>query len=590
MSGALTEELVAIARAVRSAPHGQKEAIYRAAAERLGVTAGTVKRQLRDKGLLTSGRKQRADAGDTALTRAEGDSIAALLMESTRQNGKRLLSLEDAVITLRANGIITAGRVDEDTGEFFPLSISAISRALTGYGLHPDQLLEPAPVTELQSLHPNHVWEIDASLCVLYYLKRSADEKANGLRVMGAAEFYKNKPANFAKIERDRVWRYCITDHNSGGGYVEYVFGGESGENLCSVFINAIQHRGPNDPMHGVPFLPMLDPGSANTGALFLNLCRALQCPPQINAVGNPRAKGQVEKFHDIVERKFESSLKLVPVHSLEELNTKARRWNIWFNATAIHSRHGKTRNAQWLTIRPEQLRIAPPADLCRELARTAPEGRKVTPKLTISFRGLEFDVSTVPEVMVGQEVMVCRNPWRENAAQIVLRDAEGHEIIHVVDAVERNEAGFRIDAPVIGQRYKAHADTPVQKNSKRLEIIITGQTAEEEQKKARKDKVLPFGGRIDPYKHMDPAQVPHYLPKQGTALGISAPAIETPPLSIAAACKALMGRLGSAWTPDCYAEVSRRYPGGQVPEADIEGLETDFRAGQTRPKLQVVR
>uniref|UniRef100_UPI0013AFFC00 hypothetical protein n=1 Tax=Escherichia coli TaxID=562 RepID=UPI0013AFFC00 len=42
-----------------------------------------------------------------------------------------------------------AGRTDETTSEFFPLSEDAISRALRNYGLHPEQLDAPAPHTEV---------------------------------------------------------------------------------------------------------------------------------------------------------------------------------------------------------------------------------------------------------------------------------------------------------------------------------------------------------------------------------------------------------------------------------------------------------
>ncbi|MCV4796387.1 integrase, partial [Escherichia coli] len=88
-------------------------------------------------------RKKRADAGRSALTRDEAALISATLREATRKNGKRLYSIADAVETLRANGFITAGRTDETTSEFFPLSEDAISRALRNYGLHPEQLDAP---------------------------------------------------------------------------------------------------------------------------------------------------------------------------------------------------------------------------------------------------------------------------------------------------------------------------------------------------------------------------------------------------------------------------------------------------------------
>ncbi|MDK4645476.1 transposase, partial [Kingella kingae] len=91
------------------------------------------------------------------------------LMETMRKNGKRLMTVERAVEILIANKEIDPVRVDKETGECFTLSTSTIVRGLRLYKLHPDQLLQPAPVTSMQSLHPNHVWQIDASLCVLFY-------------------------------------------------------------------------------------------------------------------------------------------------------------------------------------------------------------------------------------------------------------------------------------------------------------------------------------------------------------------------------------------------------------------------------------
>lgn len=87
---------------------------------------------------MTDKRKKRVDAGRSALSREEAALISATLREATRKNGKRLYSIADAVETLRTNGFISAGRADEETGEFFPLSEDTISRALRNYGLHPN--------------------------------------------------------------------------------------------------------------------------------------------------------------------------------------------------------------------------------------------------------------------------------------------------------------------------------------------------------------------------------------------------------------------------------------------------------------------
>lgn len=118
---------------------------------------------------------------------------------------------------------------------------------MRAYKLHPEQLLHDAPSVSLASKHPNHVWQVDASISTQYYL---ADD---GARVMNPAEFYDGKPSNLKKIERQRLWRYVITDHTSGTIYLEYVLGAESSENLCNVLINAMQKRHDSDPFHGVP-------------------------------------------------------------------------------------------------------------------------------------------------------------------------------------------------------------------------------------------------------------------------------------------------------------------------------------------------
>lgn len=42
------------------------------------------------------------------------------------------------------------------------------------------------------------------------------------------------------KPNRNGVWRHVITGHASGVIYVEYVYGGETAENISETFIDAI--------------------------------------------------------------------------------------------------------------------------------------------------------------------------------------------------------------------------------------------------------------------------------------------------------------------------------------------------------------
>lgn len=578
----LINRLVAIAHAAADAAHGKREAVYTAAIAELGISRATLLRKLKEVS-VSQPRKRRSDAGQVSMLKQEALLVSAVLMESTRKNGKRLMSVEQAINILRSNGEIAAERTNPATGEITPLSVTAISRALREHKLHPDQLMAPEPVTRLASLHPNHVWQIDASLCVLYYMAKDAGRQESGLQVMAHDVFYKNKPGNLKRIENDTVWRYVVTDHASGWIYVEYVTGGETGQNLSNVFINAIQKR-ERDPAHGVPLMAMLDPGSANTGAVFKNLCKALSVHVQINTPGRPRAKGQVEQAQNLVECNFESGLKFVPVANLVDLNAKAGKWMRWFNGTAVHSRHAMTRYDAWMRITADQLRIAPSVELCRELAVTAPETRTVSPALTISFKGHEYSVAELPGVLVGEKLLVCRNPWRADAAQIVTSDADGREVFHVAERINKNEFGFADTSVVIGEAYKRHTDTPAQTNAKEVEKLLMGSMSLDAAKAARKGKALAFDGKLDPYKPQDDAVAPSYLPRRGTDMDIASPRLEVKPLSHIKAAMELVRR-GMEMTPERNRVIAQWYPDG-VPEAELDALQQRL---QARPNLRAV-
>lgn len=574
MSGALRQRLALVLTEAETAGHGKKTEVYQRHARELGMPVKTLMTKLQD--YRQQPRRRRADAGASGLTYAEAQTLSTVMTESQRgQRAKQLLSLEAAVDTCRANGLIRAERLDPETGEVRPLSYSAIARALRNHGLHPEQLTAPAPVTRLISKHPNHVWQIDASLCVLYYLRPNAT--ANGLHVMTEAEFEKNKPANIARIEPDRVWRYVITDHASGAFYVEYVLGAESAINLVGTFIHAIQPRG-DHPLYGVPYILMMDPGSANISGVAKSLFQSLQVQLQVNRPGQPRSKGQVEQANNLIECNFESALRFRSVSGLEHLNTLAHMWAHWFNGDKIHSRHGLTRYAAWLQIREDQLRIAPPEAVCRELARTAPESRVVASDLTVSYRGRRYHVDRVPGVLVGEKLLICRNPYRENGAQAVVVGADRRETYSLLEPVVTNEYGFDLRGAVIGEEYKARTKTSAQYANEDAERIAMGTDDLEDAAKLRKAKTLPFNGRLNPLKEAESYVPPAYLPKRGTAL--HAPArLEIPPLDHVTAAqrlKAAVTALGMEWGPERYAWLVSRYPDG-VPEEAIEHLTAEL-------------
>lgn len=573
-SAALTQRLVAIAAAAAAAGHGKKGAIYDAACAELALSKPTLMRALKEVTVKPE-RKRRSDAGTTAVTRDEARIISAALMASLRKSAtKRLHSVEDAVDMMRANGEIRCERVNTDSGEVFQLSTSTIIRALRTYRLHPDQLLRPAPAVELSSPHPNYAWQIDASLCVLYYLN-ARNERESGLQVMEYNRFYKNKPANLKRIENDRVWSYETTDHNSGAIFVNYVLGAESSVNLAESFIKAICQR-PGYPIHGVPLYLMMDPGSAPTSGSIANLLKRLQVKPLVHKSGNARATGQVECARNIIERGFEAGLRFSPVRDLDELNQRAQQWAIWFNATKEHTRHGKTRLNQWLTITPEQLRIAPSPEMCRMLLTHEPELRTVDDYLRVKFGGQDrrWDVSAVPRVMVGEKLAITYNPYRDDAVFVVDHDAEGNEVLFEAPLVTKDDSGFSTTANVIGQDWKKPVNTIADDNRMDVDRTLYGVETEAEIEAAKKAKALPFGGRIDPMKRINDTDLPAVLPRRGTALDVATRASAAPERSLSGfEVAAELSRRGVKMDIDKNRLVAQWYPDG-VPESELDALQ----------------
>jgi transposase InsO family protein len=596
MNAVVTERLVDIARAAAAAGWGRATAIYDAAARELGISRQTLLRKLKDV-QIKAPRKRRADAGRVTLTRAEAERIAAVVEETRRLTGTGTVPVDQAVELLRANGKIVAGRIDEETGEFFPLSISAIRQALRGYGLHPDQLSQPTPAASLSSPHPNWCWQVDASVSRQYYL---ADE---GAAVMPRAEYYRGKPQNFQRISDRRIWRYVVTDHCTGCLSVFYVLGSETTGNLLDALIHAIVPHA-DGTMHGVPHIIMTDPGSAMTSSPTRNFCSALDIELLINERGNARAKGQVENAQYLVETHFEATLKLsAPTTSIDEINARAQRWSKMWNSTRIHSRTGLTRRDAWLRITPEQLVLAPSAETLRELAVSAPKACTVRDH-RIKYRGKAYDVSGVPGLIQGQRVDVVLNPFDADSVRVLVDGADGKPAHAVAPEIRRDTWGFLETAAQIGTKYKRPADTVVDENRKALERLAMDATTDAEAIARRKSKAVPFGGAIDPdLPTRNTAVVPH-LPRAGTPSEVTAPTIveapaprttprvhEVPLLTHTEAAMRLVTLVrgaGGTWSPEFLSQLQRRYADG-VPADRLDQVAAELLAPPSVTPLRVV-
>lgn len=559
---AIDEYISGLAKRLDAAGHGERGRLVSEAAKFLSMSKNGVYKRLQAIG-WTSGRKRRADAGARAVSQVETQIVANLMFETTRANGKRLLSVEDALDIARANGCVSTDA-----------SPKTFLRAMREHGVHPDQLARPTPHVTLRSLHPNHVWEFDVSVCVLYYLDRG------GLAVMEEKEFYKNKPQNITRISKDRVLRYLVTDHYSGALYVRYyLVAGEDQETLFDFLMRAFAKRDhAQDPFHGVPLMMLWDAGSANQSHLIRNLLDRLQVRHQAHTPGVPRAKGQVERTHDLVERHFEGRLSFMRIQSIDELNDKAHIWMRAFNMRKTHSRTRTTRYGLWQTIREEQLRLCPPRELCESLLRTKPEPRTVKGNLVIGYavKGFgpkTYSVSHVPDVRVGESLNVCVNPYRTPNVFVVTEDADGAERLFECVPIETDAAGFPIDAPVIGESYRAMPDTDTDRQRKRMAKDAYGADTQAEVDKARKRREPAFGGAIDPITYLENETVASYMPRRGTPLEMrGADALELKPLTIIEALNKLSIELNRTLTREENDRIRAQYPDG-VPEDELGPL-----------------
>ena len=569
------------ADALASAPHGGKGAVAQAEAARLGCDTATLYRQLAEAGLARP-RKRRTDAGRCAVSREEAQKVMTLKAMAQRANGKDILSIANAGELARANGLCALGRVDAETGELTPVNPATLARAIRHYRLDIGTLRQPRPHRAMRSLHPNHVWQIDASVCVLYYLD------TGGLGVMEHDEFYKNKPENFAKKINATVIRYVCTDHYSGAFHFRYYLGSESGDMLCNFFLDCIGRKAHDkEPFHGVPFIVVVDPGSANKGAMFANLLRLLGVKLIVHAPKNPRAKGSVEKHNDIIERGFEARLGCVRIGSLEQLNAEGSVWRRYYNGTQAHSRHGMPRYVMWQRIRREQLRLAPPIEVCRALMTRRPETREVRGDLTVSFGGRIYSVRNVPHLNVGQKVMVAQSPYRDDAILLIERDAQERDVHWVCPEVAFTDGGFRADAPVWGENYKGVVDTPAVRDMKTIETLAYGVEGKLAVDAARRKRTPVFGG-LDITGYLDKQTPLSYLPRAGTEMDVASPvqngasgdslnapdtvAVETTPLSPMQMASRLHALMQDAWRPEYYASISSWYPNGAA-ESELPAI-----------------
>ena len=520
-----------------------------------------------------SDRKKRSDAGASSINEKDLSTVAALLQNSVRKNGKKTMSVENARSIMLQNGFDV------------PISTRQLSELLKTRTLSTESTSKPSPHQRMRTEYPNQVHFADPSVALMYF---APNGKQKFLR---DDEVYKNKPFLEGR-ENLKCWRYVLTDHYSGTICVRYyAAAGENSANMYDFLLYAWGKK--KDPLynfHGLPELLIWDCGSANISKPVTNALKALRVETEPHLPGNPRAKGQVENANNIVECQFESLLHLEEVNSMEELNDAAERWCAAFNANQLEHRDTRitragrkigSRTMIWNWIKEEQLRELPDEEICRQIFTTGIQPRTVGGDLAISFvhpknkAATRYSLSALPDIMVGMTVNVQPILVSEEALALVsYQDRTGEIVSFEVKPIEYDRVGFDIAAPVFGQEYKSQPDTLIEKNTKALAEIAASDDKTE----------VPFakvtdGQGFKTHSLIHTQADPFFKTQTGKQVEVAAGTVEVHDIHITPVEMAKRFKARAGFIPDGFiASLKKEFPDG-VPSQLVDDLVTEYTA-----------
>lgn len=551
---------------------GERGVIVKRLAATLGVSVNTAYRYLKRYAGWSSGKKPRRGKGETCVPENLCRRIAELML-FPRANGKQVMTLKLAVNIAKSNG---EGIADPETGEIIMPSVETISRAMRQYGCHPEQLKKGKPTGRVRSLHPNHTWLLDASVCILYRIRGT-----KRVVFLDERSYNAKKPKNLVEIGNRRIVRYVVIDHTSNAFYVRYEqAAGETAEGVLRTLIEFMANRGDHDPAHGLPCILYTDPGPANTASLITNFCKQLDVRLIHHAPGVANATGAVEVHQDIIEKQFESRLRFMDVPDVAFLQSEADRWRRHFCARAEHSRLKTTRNAAWLSIKEEQLRTVP-RDVLEAIAQWKEERRNAGTDFVISvdtrthYGVRQYDLRELAYhgLNANESVRVLLNPFKAPEIVAVLDMPDGTEKRFSIAPMEKDEYGQDTSAPVFGEGYRAMPKTRTEKVLEEIKMQAYGVDSAEEAERLHK-----AGKRPSSVTNImaDVKEAPLYLGRTGQPVKLAAPTAAPMPMSRIAFAVMMKREHPDVWTDAnasaCMEWLSTRYP-DSVPGSEIESV-----------------
>ena len=591
----LIARLMELKSQLETCAHGESSNLVASFAHDNGASVQTVWRWLSTHVGYKSGRKKRTDAGNTRLSTEALHFIGASKAVSVRLTGKSTKPTAVAMNIADANG--------------FEVNVSAsrVNTLLRNNRMNAKAQANARNHGTLRSKYPNHVHQIDPSLCLVFYM-------GGKQYVMTEEQFNKNKPTSIEKVKL-KVWRYVRYDHASGTIDTRYYEA--AGENQ-SVLFDFLMYTWGQQPMrqsYGIPTILQWDKGSANTSHAIQRLLNALGITHLTHATHHAWVKGGVENGNNIVETHFESRLRDEPVNSVEELNNAAERWVRDYNANAIKfvdcrvrrfDGNSYVRDDLWQRIGAGELIELPDRKVCAWFLHGRIETRTIK-NSRISFAHPQmsspqtYDLKQWAEFFANGE-KVSLTPLLLGASCDVVgmvrieiaRLTEEPLVIEVAPMADFDAYGRPMSAPVIGEEYRAAPDTAATKAAKQIAQTAYGVATLDEAEEAKRKNARPFadlnGGKgAVAHSHLGREDLPIRMPRPAKALdtpavnAVSGMQVDTVRLTHTQAAIQLKQMLNRALTTDEYQWLRHRYAEG-IYETELASIAAHYKdevAGQ---------
>lgn len=344
-------------------------------------------------------RSPRSDKGKTKASEDTLKHIAGLIYTSGSLNGKFTFEVKEIIKHL-----------EQDFGQVIELSYPRICELLRQRGYTMKEFRKPTPHKQLLSEYPNHAHQFDVSICSQWYF----DEKVGEICERDTVRtHYKNKMEQTVEAQykgKNKIYRYILVDHCSGAFFLHYYY--DLGENSVSgsnfLFKSWSGKKELIDPtlktnylgaymFQGLPEILITDNGALVRNKEVRNLLESLKITVKLHAPGNPRAKGMVEGLMWIVEKKFESRLRICSMKNIDELNAHALKWCVEYNIDKSFRRVENIHYSRadiWRKIKQENFRKCVSADIWAMLLQSDEITRNVDGNGRIDFKGRKYTVT----------------------------------------------------------------------------------------------------------------------------------------------------------------------------------------------------